>query len=266
MLRWVQVWTAGEAPGAGHLAEEIACPWSGSQDGDAWRDGYSTTGWSSPVEALVPRPPVKPGKIIGVGRNFRAHAVEMGNEPPAEPLLFFKPSTALITDGDAIELPSGYERIDMEAELVVVIGSGGRNLQACEALEAVLGYTVGNDVSCRDLQRREPQWARAKGFDTFCPIGRWIRVLAPGTALDGNARIRGYYDDALRQDDALANMVFSVAQVLAFASRCMTLERGDLVFMGTPEGVTALHPGATTRVEMAGVDLGRLSNPIVAAD
>ena len=127
----------------------------------AGRDGYPTTGWSSPVGALVSRPPVKPGKVIGVGRNFRAHAAEMGNEPPAEPLLFFKPSTALITDGDAIVLPGGYERIDMEAELVVVIGSGGRNLQPSEALEAVLGYTVGNDVSCRDLQRRERGAAQA---------------------------------------------------------------------------------------------------------
>lgn len=263
--RWVQVWTNGGAPQPSDRALEIENPWEVDVPA-AWREGFRTTGWEAPLESIQTCPPVRPSKILGVGRNFRAHAAEMGTDAPAEPLLFFKPPSALVTNGDAVRLPRGYERIDMEAEVVVVIGTQCRNLGEASALAAVLGYTVGNDVSCRDLQRAEPQWARAKGFDTFCGIAPWVRLVEPGVGLDGSARIRGYYDDVLRQDESIAKMVFSVAQVIAHISQCMTLERGDLIYMGTPEGVTALHPGGTARVEMSGIDLGRLTNPIAAAD
>jgi len=234
-------------------------------DGFAARGG-ACTGWTQTLDRLVLRPPVRPSKIIGVGRNYSAHAAEMGEALPTEPVLFFKPSSALVTDGDAIVLPRGYERIDMEAELVVVIGTGGRRLSEAQALHAVVGYTVGNDISCRDLQRREPQWARAKGFDTFAPIGAWVRVCPPGEALDSSVRIRGYHDGVLRQDAAIGEMAFSVARLVSHISSCMTLTPGDLVFTGTPEGVTALVPGSHACVEMDGIDLGRLANPVVSSD
>src|SRR5690606_6949726 len=125
---------------------------------------------------------------------------------------------------------------------------------------------VGNDISCRDLQRREPQWARAKGFDTFAPIGAWVRVCPPGEALDSSVRIRGYHDGVLRQDAAIGEMAFSVARLVSHISSCMTLTAGDLVITGTPEGVPALVPGSHACVEMDGIDLGRLANPVVSSD
>lgn len=264
-LRWIQTWTTGRSPVPEDTAEEILDPWQGPMDAIAV-EGATRTGWTMPLERLVLRPPVRPSKIIGVGRNYPAHAAEMGSEPPTEPLLFFKPPSALVTNGAAIVLPRGYERIDMEAELVVVIGSGGRHLGEANALDAVIGYTIGNDVSCRDLQRQEPQWARAKGFDTFSPVGAWVRVSPPGIPLPSNARIRGYHDGVLRQDESIAGMVFSVARIVSYVSSCMTLVPGDLVYTGTPEGVTALVPGSQVCVEMDGFDLGRLENPVVSAD
>ncbi|MBC8068284.1 MAG: fumarylacetoacetate hydrolase family protein [Deltaproteobacteria bacterium] len=205
---------------------------------------------------------MRPGKIICVGRNYAAHARELGNEVPEEPLLFSKPASALLAAGTALELPRGYERIDMEAELVVVIGRAGRGFARERALDHVAGYVLGNDVSCRDLQKRDKQWTRAKGFDGFAPIGPLVRMHPPGVALDPAVRVQGFISGALRQDAPIADMIFDIATVLSYIAACMTLEPGDLIFTGTPEGVSELLPGSSTEVACEGVVLGRLTTPL----
>src|SRR5690606_19980192 len=168
------------------------------------------------------------------------------NEVPTEPLLFFKPASALVASGRPIVLPPGYERIDMEAELVAVIGRVGRPTVG-DALSIVAGYTLGNDVSCRDLQRRDKQWTRAKGFDTFAPLGPFVRVALHATEHPpSDARIRGFVDDELRQDAPLGDMLFDLPTVLAYLGRVMTLEPGDVIYTGTPAGVSPLVPGSTS--------------------
>jgi 2-keto-4-pentenoate hydratase/2-oxohepta-3-ene-1,7-dioic acid hydratase in catechol pathway len=271
--RVVRLWTDGEPPTPDTEVEEIADPFAAAtpwQGGDASANAYHLARAAAPLpsglrgalQQYVLAPPVRPGKIVCVGRNYRAHAAEMGNEVPEEPLLFFKPSSSLLASGQALPLPRGYERIDMESELVAVIGRVTTNVTPERALEHVAGYTLGNDVSNRDLQRGDKQWTRGKGFDGFAPCGPFVRLWPPGTALPGTARIRGYLDDALRQDSALELMIFDLAFVLAYVSRVMTLEPGDLVYTGTPEGVSALAPGQVVRIELEGVPLGQLLTPL----
>jgi len=272
--RVVRLWTDGEPPGPHTELEEIDDPFAGAtpwQGGDAGAHAHALAlaaaplprGLQGPLGQYVLAPPVRPGKIVCVGRNYLAHAQELGNEVPEEPLLFFKPSSALLASGQALPLPRGYERIDMEAELVAVIGQVTSNVPRERALEHVAGYTLGNDVSNRDLQRGDKQWTRGKGFDGFAPCGPLVRLWPPGTALPGSARIRGFLDDQPRQDARLDLMIYDLAFVLAYVSRVMTLEPGDLVYTGTPEGVSALAPGQVTHVELEGVPLGRLVTPIV---
>lgn len=199
-----------------------------------------------------------PGKIICVGRNYRAHAEEMGNTTPEEPILFLKPSTAIVENGEAIVRPSGYERVDFEAELAVVIGTKCRRVSPDEALDFVLGVTCLNDVTVRDLQKRDGQWTRAKGFDTFCPIGpRIVRGLDPSD-LHIVARVNG----EVRQDGRTSQMIASVPELIAFASQSMTLEVGDVISTGTPAGVGNLSVGDVVEIEIEGV--GVLENPVVA--
>jgi 2-keto-4-pentenoate hydratase/2-oxohepta-3-ene-1,7-dioic acid hydratase in catechol pathway len=271
--RVIRLWTDGEPPGPHTEVEEIddpfaaATPWQG---GDARANAQALAlaaeplpgGLRGPLEQYVLAPPVRPGKIVCVGRNYRAHAQEMGNEVPEEPLLFFKPSSALLASGQPLPLPRGYERIDMESELVAVIGRVTKDVAREQALEHVAGYTLGNDVSNRDLQRGDKQWTRGKGFDGFAPCGPFVRLWPLGTPLPGSARIRGFLDDQIRQDSAIELMIFDLAFVLAYVSRVMTLEPGDLVYTGTPEGVSALAPGQVARVELEGVPLGRLVTPL----
>jgi 2-keto-4-pentenoate hydratase/2-oxohepta-3-ene-1,7-dioic acid hydratase in catechol pathway len=271
--RVVRLWTDGEPPGPHTEVEEIddpfaaATPWQGGEAGaHAYALAHAAArvphGLQGPLARYVLAPPVRPGKIVCVGRNYRAHAEELGNEVPEEPLLFFKPSSALLASGRVLPLPRGYERIDMEAELVAVIGQVAKDVTRERALEHVAGYTLGNDVSNRDLQRGDKQWTRGKGFDGFAPCGPFVRLWPPGTALPGTARIRGFLDDEPRQDAPLDLMIYDLAFVLAYVSRVMTLEPGDLVYTGTPEGVSALAPGQVTRVELEGVPLGRLVTPV----
>jgi 2-keto-4-pentenoate hydratase/2-oxohepta-3-ene-1,7-dioic acid hydratase in catechol pathway len=209
-------------------------------------------------------PPVAPQKIIAIGRNYRAHAEELGNEVPSSPLSFFKPPSCLLVSGDALELPRGYERIDMESELVVVIGQRARKVAAAQAWEHVGGYLLGNDVSCRDLQKADKQWTRAKGFDGFGPVSAFVRLVEPGAVLPvDELTIHGYLDDQRVQTGELAAMIFSIPALIEHLSACMTLEPGDLIFTGTPAGVSPLSPGQVVRVELAGLDLGRLVTPIV---
>lgn len=203
--------------------------------------------------------PVAPSKIVCVGRNYGAHARELGHEIPAEPLLFFKPPSAIVGPDEPIVLPAVSERTDHEAELGVVIGKRVRHVSEAEALDAVLGYTCVNDVSSRNLQKRDGQWARAKGFDSFCPVGPFITTELDPT----RARVRGRVDGALRQDGTTSDMIFSVAQIIAYISEIMTLEPGDLIATGTPEGVGPLADGNTVEIDIEGV--GVLRNPVRAA-
>lgn len=199
-----------------------------------------------------------PSKIIGIGVNYRLHAAEMGKPLPEEPLMFLKPPSAMIADGAPIERPAGYERVDHEGELGVVIGTRVRRIPRERALEAVLGLVCMNDVSVRDLQRRDGQWARAKGFDTFCPIGPRIVAGLDPSRLRITARVNG----VVRQDASTADMIFDVPALIAFASEYMTLEAGDVISTGTPAGVGNLMPGDTVSIEIEGI--GVLSNPVIA--
>lgn len=201
-----------------------------------------------------------PSKILCIGVNYRAHAEEMGKTLPSEPLMFMKPPSALIGPGEPIYRPSGYERVDHEAELAVVIGRTARHVRAQDALDYVMGYTCLNDVSVRDLQRKDGQWTRAKGFDSFCPVGPRIvggldpRDLAIGARLNGE----------VRQDSRTSDLIFGVADLIAFVSRYMTLEVGDLLSTGTPSGVGNMQPGDHIEIEIEGI--GVLGNPVVAGD
>jgi 2-keto-4-pentenoate hydratase/2-oxohepta-3-ene-1,7-dioic acid hydratase in catechol pathway len=199
-----------------------------------------------------------PSKIIGIGVNYRAHAVEMGKGLPEEPLMFMKPRTAMIGDGAAIERPGGYERVDYEGELGVVIGARTRGISRERALESVLGFVCINDVTVRDLQQRDGQWTRAKGFDTFCPIGPRIVAGLDPSRLRITTRVNGQ----VRQDSSTSDLIFDVPALIAFTSAHMTLEPGDVISTGTPSGVGNLEPGDTVTVEIEGI--GALTNRVIA--
>jgi len=195
------------------------------------------------------RAPVEPFKILCVGRNYAAHAKELGNEVPAEPLLFLKPKSALIGPGGVVELPSESARVEHEAELGVVIGKAARRVSRDRALDYVFGYTCVCDVTARDLQRKDGQWSRAKGFDTFCPCGPWIETDVDPRSL----RVRCIVNGATRQDGSTSQMVFDVASLIEYASRAMTLEPGDLLVTGTPEGVAPIAAGDTLTVDIEAI-------------
>ena len=202
----------------------------------------------------------RPGKIIGIGRNYRDHAAELGNTVPAKPLLFFKPPTAVIADGAAIVLPPESQQVDFEGEIGVVIGRPLRRATETEARAGIAGITCVNDVTARDLQRAEEQWTRAKGFDTFCPIGPRVVPVDPRRfdELEVFCRV----NDTERQHGRAPDMAFSILTLVSFVSQVMTLEPGDLIATGTPAGVGRLAPGDVVEVEIPGV--GVLRNPVVA--
>jgi len=202
--------------------------------------------------------PVAPQKIVCVGRNYRAHAEELGNEVPAEPLLFLKPASALVADGEAIELPPQSERVEHEGELGVVVGRRLRNADRTAAADAVFGSCCANDVTARDLQRRDVQFTRAKGFDTFCPCGPWIETEADPADLRLVVRV----DGEVRQDASTRDMIHAVPAILAHVSSVMTLLPGDLVLTGPPAGVGPLRDGNVVEVEIPGV--GKLTNQVRA--
>jgi 2-keto-4-pentenoate hydratase/2-oxohepta-3-ene-1,7-dioic acid hydratase in catechol pathway len=195
--------------------------------------------------------PVVPSKIVCVGRNYQAHAKELGNEVPAEPLLFFKPPSSLLDPGGTIELPppSISPRIEHEAELAVVIGRRTRRVSAEEAAAAIFGATIAGDITARDLQKKDGQWTRAKGMDTFCPTGPVVVTGLDPQALSIACRVNG----ELRQSGSTADMIFSVARVIAYASQVMTLEPGDLLVTGTPPGVGPLRDGDALEIEVPGI-------------
>jgi len=224
--------------------------------GDPLFAGFETTGERVSLGEVALLAPVIPrSKIVCVGKNYRDHAAEMGGEAPEAPLLFLKPNTAVIGPGDAIVRPPQSERTDFEGELAVVIGRVAKNVPASAALDYVFGYTIGNDVTARDLQKSDGQWARAKGFDTFCPLGPAIETEFD---LDAGARIVTRVDGEVRQDGPISDMVHSVPDIIAYASAAFTLLPGDVILTGTPAGIGPFEAGQTVEVEITG--LGTLRN------
>jgi 2-keto-4-pentenoate hydratase/2-oxohepta-3-ene-1,7-dioic acid hydratase in catechol pathway len=206
----------------------------------------------------APSSSARPGKIVCVGRNYVEHAKELGNAMPERPLLFLKPPSCVIAPGEAIELPSASTQVEFEGEIGVVIGSRLRRVDEEEARRAVRGIVAVNDVTARDLQKTDGQWTRAKGFDTFCPVGP--EAPAPGDldAITVVTRVNG----AERQRGSASEMAFKIPAILAYVSHIMTLEPGDLVLTGTPAGVGPLAPGDEVEVEIVG--LSTVRSPVVA--
>jgi 2-keto-4-pentenoate hydratase/2-oxohepta-3-ene-1,7-dioic acid hydratase in catechol pathway len=227
--------------------------------GDPMYSGYETTGERVKLaEATLLAPVLPRSKVIGIGRNYHAHAAEMGSEAPAEPLMFLKPNTSVIGPDDAIVLPPQSAQVEHEGELAVVIGRIAKDVSADDALASVFGYTVGNDVTARDLQRSDGQWARGKGFDTFCPLGPVIE-----TEFDGaSATIETSVNGEVRQSGRIADLIHGVPELVAYASSVWTLLPGDVILTGTPAGVGPLVPGDRVDVTVSGI--GTLSNPVRA--
>ncbi|HEX2188933.1 MAG TPA: fumarylacetoacetate hydrolase family protein [Longimicrobiaceae bacterium] len=201
-----------------------------------------------------------PSKIVCVGRNYLEHARELGNEVPERPLLFFKPPSALVEEGDPVVLPPESQRVEHEGEIAVVIGSRARHVDRERAMRYVGGFAALNDVTARDLQKTDGQWARAKGFDSFCPMG----AVVPAERVDWReleviCRVNG----EVRQHGHARDMAFDIPALVAYVSAIMTLEPGDVIATGTPAGVSQLHPGDVVEVEVPGV--GSVRNPVVAA-
>lgn len=200
--------------------------------------------------------PVRPSKIIGIGRNYVAHARELGNEVPSIPIIFLKPTTALIGPGDPILLPAESRQVEFEAEIGVVIGTRLHHADEAEAERGIGGYVCVNDVTCRDLQKSDGQWTRAKGYDSFCPVGPAVKGGLDWRRLEVICRVNGQE----RQRAAATDMHFSIPFLVAFVSGVMTLEPGDLIATGTPAGTAPLRDGDVVEVEIPGV--GILSNPV----
>jgi 2-keto-4-pentenoate hydratase/2-oxohepta-3-ene-1,7-dioic acid hydratase in catechol pathway len=204
--------------------------------------------------------PVLPSKVVGIGRNYADHAKEMGNEIPDEPVIFLKPSTSVVGPGDPVRYPMLTRELHHEAELAVVIGRLVREVPIQRAMEAVLGYTCGNDITARDLQRGDAQWTRAKGFDGFCPLGPWIE-----TELDaGDVAVECRVNGRLRQSARTSDLLHGIAELVSYVSAVMTLLPGDVILTGTPAGVGPLEVGDTVTVDIEGI--GELPNRVVAGD
>jgi len=199
---------------------------------------------------------IRPGKIVCVGRNYREHAKELGNEVPAEPLIFLKPPSSVVWEGEAIVLPKASSRVEHEGEIGVVVGKTLIRVSEDDAARGIRSIVAVNDVTARDLQKTDGQWTRAKGFDTFCPLGEESSQLPDLDSLTVVTRVNGVE----RQRGKSSEMVFSIPSLLAYISRIMTLEPGDLVATGTPSGVGPLAPGDVVEVEIPGVS--RVSNPV----
>ncbi|WP_211207434.1 fumarylacetoacetate hydrolase family protein [Stackebrandtia nassauensis] len=241
----------GEGPGA-TVAEIDGLPF-----GD-----LSLTGQRWALEDVRLMAPILPSKVVCVGRNYAAHAAEQSAPVPTEPLLFLKPSTSVIGPGDAIRLPPQSQQVDHEAELAIVIGIPGarRVTTPAEAAAAIFGYTCANDVTARDLQKSDSQWTRAKGFDSFCPLGPWIE-----TELDvSDVEVRCEVNDSVRQLGRTKDMTFSPATIVSYVSHVMTLLPGDVILTGTPEGIEPMVAGDSVTVSIEGI--GTLTNTVVNLD
>jgi len=218
--------------------------------------GATRAGDRRPLDGLTWLPPCTPRTIVCVGRNYRSHAAELGNEVPCEPLLFLKPPSALLPHQGVVRLPAVSRRVDHEGEIGVVIGQTARRVPESRALEHVFGYTCLNDVTARDLQRHDIQFTRAKGFDTFCPVGPCIAVGLDHETLTIRTSVNG----TLRQSATAAEMIFGIPALISYVSGIMTLSSGDLIATGTPAGVSPLAAGDEVTVSIEGV--GDLVNPV----
>ncbi len=252
-MRWVRIQAPNGYTGYGWVQDDRVGPVRGSPFDEYERGDLQ---WS--LEEVRLLAPVQPRKIIAVGRNYPAHAAEHGAEVPSIPLIFLKPPTAVIGPGEPIRLPPQSKQVEHEAELAVVIGRRGRWITVEDAPKYIWGYTAANDVTARDLQRRDNQWTRAKGFDTFAPIGPWVDTEFDPTDATVICRVNG----EVRQMGSTREMVFSIPQIIAFVSSVMTLEPGDVILTGTPAGVGPIQPGDVVEVEIEG--LGVLRNPVTA--
>jgi 2-keto-4-pentenoate hydratase/2-oxohepta-3-ene-1,7-dioic acid hydratase in catechol pathway len=217
------------------------------------------TGEVIPVDDVRLLAPVLPSKVVAVGKNYAEHAAEMGGEVPEEPLIFLKPSTSVIGPGDPIVYPAISKRLDYEGELAVVIGRLVHRASSEDAGRAILGYTCANDATLRDLQAKDSQWARAKGFDTSCPLGPWVETEVDPSDLALTTRLNG----EVRQRARTAQLTYDPAELIAFVSGFMTLLPGDVLLTGTPAGIGPMEVGDQVEVEIEGI--GVLSNRVVAA-
>lgn len=210
-------------------------------------------------EVRLLSPVIPRSKVVGVGKNYAAHAEEMNSEVPTEPIFFIKPNTSVIGPDDPIVLPSWSHHVEPEGELAVVIKTVAKDLTPDAVDDVIFGYTIGNDVSARDKQKLDGQWTRAKGFDTACPLGPWI-VVDPELDID-NLHLTTTVDGQVRQDASTSQMIFSVRDLVVAASQAFTLLPGDVILTGTPAGVAPIHPGDRVNIEIEGI--GVLSNPVV---
>jgi 2-keto-4-pentenoate hydratase/2-oxohepta-3-ene-1,7-dioic acid hydratase in catechol pathway len=252
-MKIIRYYTPTEGIRYGWLLEDMVGP----LEGDPFSD-FRRLEVTQPVSSIKLLPPVLPSKIICVGRNYVAHAKEHGAEVPELPLIFLKPPTTIIASGERIILPPQSNQVEHEAELAIVIGKTGRWIKTEEASQYIFGYTIANDVTARDLQFKDGQWTRAKGFDTFCPIGPTINTDFDPT----DAMITCHVNGELRQMASTQDMVFNARQLVAYASSIMTLHPGDLILTGTPAGVGILRHGDMISIAIDGI--GILQNPAVA--
>lgn len=250
-MRIVRYQIKKEPPRYGWLLEDKV----GEIDGNLF-GSYKRKQAETPLSDVTLLSPSQPTKIVCVGRNYIDHAKELGNEIPQIPIIFLKPPSAIIGNGEHIVLPPQSKQVEHEAELVAVIGKRGKNIIAETTSEYIFGYTIGNDVTARDLQKTDELWTRAKGFDTFCSFGPWIDTEFDPSDAVVTCRVNGQ----MRQMASTRDMFFNISMLIAYISSIMTLEPGDLLFTGTPAGVGALGDGDTVDVEIEG--LGKLSNPV----
>lgn len=251
-MRIIRYQIPGNSPLYGWIMAEKIGPIEGNVFGTFQRQEARI-----PLDTAHLLPPTTPSKIICIGRNYAAHAKEHDAEVPEIPLIFLKPPTSLIGQSQKIVLPPQSAQIEHEAELAIVIGKPGRWITPEDALSHVFGYTIANDVTARDLQRSDGQWTRAKGFDTFCPVGPWLETEFDPT----DAVITCHVNGEMRQMASTRDMIFTVRQLIAFSSSVMTLEQGDLLLTGTPAGVSPLNDGDTVEVSIEGI--GTLSNFVI---
>ena len=224
-------------------------------------DGVRLTGASYPVADVRLLAPVLPTKVVAIGRNYLEHARELGNEPPSEPLIFLKPSTAVVGPGDAIVRPGKLsQRVDFEGELALVFGRLCRDVPLARVPEVIFGYTCANDVTARDLQRSDGQWTRAKGFDTFCPLGPWIETDLEAA----DVRLTTTVNGEVKQDSRTSLLIHDIATLVSYVTAVMTMLPGDVLLTGTPAGVGPLVAGDSVAVTVEGI--GTLTNRVVDAD
>ena len=254
-------YTTGEDPSYGIVEGEPGREFIAQVQGDPLYQPVVLTGETVRLEdARLLAPVIPRSKVIGIGRNYADHAKEMGGEPPAQPLMFLVPNTAVVGPGDSIVMPAGAQEISYEGELAVVIGRIAKDVPRERVSEVVYGYTCANDVTARDWQRGDGQWARAKGFDTSTPLGPWIT-----TELDvSDVRVTTELNGEPKQDGRTSQFIFDIPEVLAYITSFTTLLPGDVVLTGTPAGVGPMRPGDEVAVSIEGI--GTLTNKVIVRD